>query len=101
MTGKQSLDDLTETKKKNRNRIRKKLTANELLDLISYQWANSKDIQNIGYISYNQALETRRKIAEECNKEEIICPKYEVPMKKVVEYFKIDINYLRKVRGNK
>ncbi len=76
----------------------KNLTATETLNTMSKLWATNEDICKIGNIGNNKAIEVRRKIEEQIKKDGYNLPRQAiVPMKYVIEYFKIDINYLKKL----
>lgn len=75
------------------------MKARELLDLLDKQWANTKDIQKIGGIGEAKALKVKKQIRDELiNEKNYYLPNERtVPMSEVVKFFKIDINYLKKV----
>ena len=74
------------------------LTASEMLNVIAKQWATNEDICKIGNIGSNKAIEIRRAIESEIKKNGHNLPRQSiVPMKNVIEYFQIDINYLKKL----
>lgn len=76
----------------------KNLTASETLSTMAKQWATNEDICKIGNIGSNKAIEVRRNIEEQIKKDGYNLPRQAiVPMKYVIEYFKIDINYLKKL----
>ena len=79
----------------------KRLTANELLQLFNNQWASTKDIMDIACIGNNQTLQIKRIIKKDLKEKGYFTPKNLVPMWAVIEYFKIDINYLKKVSKSK
>ncbi len=74
-----------------------KMTANELLDAVNSQWATTRDIMLIGAVGINKARQIRNVIEREINESGFSLPKRFVPMEKVIEYFKIDIKFLKKV----
>lgn len=78
-----------------------KLTAQEILNILDSQWADKKAIKQIGYVGDNKAWEIMNKIRANLENEGYYLPRGLVPMEKVVEYFKININYLKKLRGDK
>jgi ABC-type polar amino acid transport system ATPase subunit len=80
--------------------IKTKLTANELLDAVNSQWASVDDIMLIGSVGINKARLIRNVIEREINESGFILPKRLVPMAKVIDYFKIDINFLKKVANH-
>ena len=72
------------------------LTANELLKLISRQWATTKQIMRIGNIGEGKALRIKNRIKKEIDEPETL-PRDKVPMVEVVKFFNINIEYLKKV----
>lgn len=75
----------------------KKLSAAELLELISNQWADKTSIQLIAGIGESKAFEVLHEIRGELISQGYRLPPYVVPMEKVVEYYNLNINYLKKV----
>ena len=75
------------------------MKARELLELLDKQWANTKDIQKIGGIGEAKALKVKKQIRDELinDKNYYLPNERTVPMSEVVKFFKIDINYLKKV----
>ena len=75
------------------------MKAKELLDLLDKQWANTKDIQKIGGIGEAKALKVKKHIRDELiNEKNYYLPNERtVPMCEVVKFFKIDINYLKRI----
>lgn len=73
------------------------LSANETLDLIRKQWATVNDIRSLGGTGINKAQTIKKQIKEEIEKTGKKLPHGVVPMEKVVEYYDININYLKKV----
>lgn len=78
-------------------RIKKQLSANEILSRLNFQWANSKDIADIAGVGLNKALIIKNEIQDALEKQGYRLPRNLVPMNKVVEYLKIDIRYLKKI----
>ena len=78
-------------------RTKKLLTADELLDLFNSQWATTKDIMNIGVVGMNKALFIKKEIMTDLISKGYMLPNGLVPMSYVIDYFKININYLKKV----
>ncbi len=75
-----------------------KLTANEMLDLVGQQWATVYDIMKIGNCGKNKAQQVKKEIKDDIKtKLDKDLPYGVVPMEKVVDYYGININYLRKV----
>ena len=74
---------------------RKVLTKNEILDIAQYQWANIRDIMDIGAIGKNNARIILNEIMDTYygNREKI--KNGLVPMRMVLEYFDISIDSLQ------
>ena len=73
------------------------MSANELLSLISKQWASTKDIMNIGDVGYHRALLIKKDIINDLKKNNHKLTYDKVPMELVVNYFEINISYLKRV----
>ena len=74
---------------------RKVLTKNEILEIAQYQWANIRDIMDIGAIGKNNARVILNEIMDTYygNREKI--KNGLVPMSMVLEYFDISIDSLQ------
>lgn len=76
----------------------KKLNAKEVLELVNQQWATVYDIMKIGNCGKNTAQKVKKEIKDsiktELNKE---VPYGYVPMDKVIDYYNINISYLKRV----
>ena len=74
---------------------RKVLTKNEILDIAQYQWANIRDIMDIGAIGKNNARIILNEIMNTYygNREKI--KNGLVPMSMLLEYFDISIDSLQ------
>ena len=74
---------------------RKVLTKNEILEIAQYQWANIRDIMDIGAIGKNNARVILNEIMDAYygNREKI--KNGLVPMRMVLEYFDISIDSLK------
>ena len=74
---------------------RKVLTKNEILDIAQYQWANIRDIMDIGAIGKKNARVILNEIMDAYygNREKI--KNGLVPMRMVLEYFDISIDSLK------
>lgn len=76
------------------------ITASEILELAKLQWAGNKEISIIGGKCLNYAINDRKKI-EKIVKEkygpDTNLPKAKVPMEEVINYYHINIGYLKKV----
>lgn len=77
---------------------RKYYSASEQLQAMASQWANNKSIMVIGGVGMNKALEIRKAIEERIKSQGLNLPRQAVvPMKYVIDYFNIDIGYLKKL----
>ena len=74
-----------------------KLSAEQLLDLATSQWASAKDIMKIGSVGRNKAYAIRQEIAISYYKDNKVRNRGLVPMSEVLKYFDIDLNYLKEV----
>ena len=75
-----------------------KLNANEILKLASSQWASTKDIMMIGSVGRNKAYAIRNEIIEDYyNGNNHVRNKRLIPMSEVLNYFNINIDYLKEV----
>lgn len=76
----------------------KKYTASEQLQAMTSQWADNSAIRIIGGIGLNKAIEIRQEIEQQVKKDGYRLPKQAiVPMEYVINYFNININYLKKL----
>ena len=78
------------------------MTAEETLNLISKQWCNLEDLMKLGQLGRNSALRIKREIKAKLIKQGYKIPNHLIPMKEVVDYLDININYLesRTKKGN-
>ena len=70
------------------------MTAEETLNLISKQWCNLEDLMALGQLGRNSALKIKREIKSKLTKQGYKIPNHLIPMKEVVDYLDININYL-------
>lgn len=77
------------------------LSADEMLEILSSQWATIQDIMKIGSVGRNKARDIKNKIAEEIVSTGFILPNNLVPMEKVIEYFKINVDFLVSINNSK
>lgn len=77
-----------------------KPTAQEILNVLDSMWVDKKGITIIAYCGDNTAGEHMKAIKNivksKYNKD---CPRNVVPTNEVIDYFDIDVKYLRKVAG--
>lgn len=77
---------------------RKYYSASEQLEAMTSQWADNKTIMIIGGVGLNKAVDIRKEIEKKIKEDGYNLPRNAiVPMKYVIDYFKIDINYLKKL----
>ena len=74
------------------------MNAEETLNLISKTWCDINDLMKLTGLSRSSALKIRNKIKEELNYE---IHTRDLPMNIVVNYLKIDINYLKSLTARK
>lgn len=75
-----------------------KLTAEQLLQVVSSQWVSATDIMKIGSVVRNKAYAIRSEIAISLYEDDSkVRNRGLVPMVEVLKYFNIDINYLKNV----
>lgn len=77
------------------------LTADELLEMLCHQWANTKDIMKIGSVGEVRARRVKNIITKALEDDGYVLPRYLVPMEEVAKYFNINIDYLKKVTNEK
>ena len=70
------------------------MNSKELLILLSKQWYNLNDLMKICNCGKNKAIEVKKIILDNLLNEGYIIPSRYLPMKAVVDYLKIDIDYL-------
>lgn len=75
------------------------LPADELIEVLSCQWAGNKEIMKIIGCGTNTAIKVRRQIEESIRKINPNCrlPSNKVPMQEVITYFEIDLKRLEKM----
>ena len=79
-------------------RKRIKYTASQQLEAMANQWADNKAIQIIGGVGVNKAIKIRQEIEEQVKADGYRLPNYAiVPMEYVINYFHININYLKRL----
>lgn len=81
--------------------IMSSLKADEVLEIIKYQWAGAKEIAKLGNVGYKKASKIRNELWTKLDEEGYALPRYSVPMNEVTKYFNINIDYLKKVINEK
>lgn len=76
----------------------KKYTAIDQLKAMTSLWADNEAIMVIGGIGKNKAIDIRKEIEQQVKKDGYKLPRQAiVPMEYVIDYFHININYLKKL----
>ena len=70
------------------------MEAQETLNLISKQWCTLDDLMALGEFGRNSALKVKREIKNKLVNQGYKIPSHVIPMKEVVDYLNININYL-------
>ncbi len=77
------------------------MEAQETLNLISKQWCTLEDLMALGEFGRNSALKVKREIKNKLINQGYKIPSHVIPMKEVVDYLNININYLESRVGFK
>lgn len=75
----------------------KQLNASELLEVINKQWATRSDMQKISGKCIGYARNDFNELRKQIKDEGFELPSNLVPMERVVEYYHINISYLKKI----
>ncbi len=70
------------------------MDSKELLEILSKQWCSLNDLMKICKCGRNKALEVKNVIKNKLLKDGYLLPSRDLPMKAVVDYLKIDLDYL-------
>jgi len=70
------------------------MTANDTLELISKQWCNLDDLMKLSEVGRNTALKIKKEIKEKLTNQGYRLPNHLIPMKEVIDYLNINVNYL-------
>lgn len=73
------------------------MTAKETLDLISKQWCDLNDLRKLTGLGKNSASKLKSEIRINLLNKSYQLPSKLLPMNEVVNYLKININYLQKM----
>lgn len=76
------------------------LDINQTLELVDKQWATTNDIMQLGFVCYSNARKISNVIKNNLVEKGYSLPRGLVPMKEVIKFFNIDINYLKKIKNN-
>ncbi len=73
------------------------MNAKETLNLISKQWCDINDLRKLTGLGKNNTLKLKNEIKLELTNKGYQLPNKLLPMNEVVNYLKINVNYLQKV----
>ena len=76
------------------------MNARETLELISKQWCTTEDIKKLTGLGKASALKLKSKIKTNLLSKGYSLPNKLLPMYEVVNYLKIDVNYLININEN-
>jgi len=76
------------------------LDITQTLELVDKQWATINDIMQLGFVCYSSARKISNVIKNDLIEQGYSLPRGLVPMKEVINFFNIDINYLKNIKSN-
>ena len=77
------------------------IQADEMLGILNKQWATIQDIMKIGSLGRNKARNIKNEIERNIIDQGLNLPNNLVPMEKVIEYFKINLDFLVTINKSK
>lgn len=77
------------------------IQADEMLEILNKQWATIQDIMKIGALGRNKAGNIKNEIERNIIDQGLKLPNNLVPMEKVIEYFKINLDFLVTINKSK
>lgn len=77
------------------------IQADEMLVLLNKQWATVQDIMKIGALGRNKARDIKNEIDRNIKEQGMKLPNNLIPMEKVIEYFKINLDFLVTINKSK
>jgi hypothetical protein len=77
------------------------IQADEMLELLNKQWATIQDIMKIGALGRNKARNIKNEIERNIIDQGLKLSNNLVPMEKVIEYFKINLDFLVTINKSK
>ena len=77
------------------------IQADERLEILNKQWATIQDIMKIGALGRNKARNIKNEIERNIMDQGLKLPNNLVPMEKVIEYFKINLDFLVTINKSK
>ena len=82
-------------------KIKTIIQADEMLEILNKQWATIQDIMKIGALGRNKARNIKNEIERNIIDQGLKLPNNLVPMEKVIEYFKINLDFLVTINKSK
>lgn len=79
------------------NKLKRKLTASETLELLNNQWASTEDIMKLAFVGITKAGAIKKEITNKVIESGKTLPKGLIPMEQLQDYLGINISYLKKV----
>lgn len=76
------------------------MNAHDMLEILSKQWCNTEDLKKLTGLGKNNISKLKTKIRKELMSKGYKLPTKLLPMNEVVNYLKIDIEYLNQTAKN-
>lgn len=76
------------------------MNAHDMLEILSKQWCNTEDLKKLTGLGKNNISKLKTKIRKELMSRGYKLPTKLLPMNEVVNYLKIDIEYLNQIAKN-
>lgn len=76
------------------------MNAHDMLEILSKQWCNTDDLKKLTGLGKNNISKLKTKIRKELMSKGYKLPTKLLPMNEVVNYLKIDIEYLNQIAKN-
>lgn len=76
------------------------MNAHDTLEILSKQWCNTEDLKKLTGLGKNNISKLKTKIRKELMSKGYKLPTKLLPMNEVVNYLKIDIEYLNQIAKN-
>lgn len=76
------------------------MNAHDMLEILSKQWCNTEDLKKLTCLGKNNISKLKTKIRKELMSKGYKLPTKLLPMNEVVNYLKIDIEYLNQIAKN-
>ena len=75
--------------------MKKQISNEEIIQLVSKQWCSTKDIQKLADVGIRQARIIKEQICNELKSKGFIVPPFVVPTELVVKKLSIDIDFIK------